>query len=284
MTMYNQLYESEVLDYFAHKADQYDLVEEQVYWRLSDRLLWDVFNTKVLQLLPPNFRFLDAGGGTGRWTAAILAAYPQAQGVLYDLSSAMSQKAVEKAVAGGFADRLSVRNGKLEEVSAALESAAFDLVFNFHNVLGFVQSVETVVSQLAALLKPGGMLLSFVPSKYHNMFFNIFVGNLDEAEQPARSNQGRFTSTMPYMHVFTPSGMRELYQRNGLTVTTLTGFPSLIYPGMQETQLQGSTAALADILSDAENFERIYRLERATLEEPDVVARGNNLFVLGKRQ
>ena len=29
--------------------------------------------------------------------------------------------------------------------------------------------------QHAAPLKPGGLLISFVPNKYHTMFFNIFV-------------------------------------------------------------------------------------------------------------
>lgn len=283
MTIYNHIYENAVLDYFKDKADQYDMVEEQVYWQLSDKLLWDVFQEKVLKTLPSNFRFLDAGGGTGRWTATILKLYPKAHGVLYDICKDMSQKATEKAEKNNFSDRLTVYNGRLEEISTILPNTSFDLIFNFHNVLGFVQDVDSVIKQLSNLLKPKGMLLSFVPNKYHNIFFNIFIGNIEEAEQPVKTGKGRFTINMPYMNVFTPTIMRDLYKKNNLDLIIITGFPSIIYPGMQETQIKGSTDYIEDILSDMNKFERIYQLERSILEEPEIAVRGNNLFVLGKK-
>ena len=55
-------------EYFKNKAADYDRVDEQVYWRLSDSILWHTFNEYILKNLPSNFSFLDAGGGTGRWS------------------------------------------------------------------------------------------------------------------------------------------------------------------------------------------------------------------------
>ena len=57
---------NQVLQYFKDKASEYDLVEGQVYWMLSDQLLEHLFNESALSLLAEEFHFLDAGGGTGR--------------------------------------------------------------------------------------------------------------------------------------------------------------------------------------------------------------------------
>ena len=48
MTTSNQ---EKVLQYFKGKASGYDLVEGQVYWRLSDQLLWHLFNGSSLSKL-----------------------------------------------------------------------------------------------------------------------------------------------------------------------------------------------------------------------------------------
>lgn len=284
MSSYSPAYESEVLEYFRKKAEKYDLVSEQLYWNLSDDLLWSVMDADVLSALPPDFAFLDAGGGTGRWSARILEAYPRSVGLLYDLSPDMAGKMTEKAERGGYAQRSQVTNGRLEDAERTLAGRQFDLVFNFHNVLGFVQDVPGVVRQLVALLKPGGLFVSFVPNRYHNMFFNIFVGNVDEAERPPADGMGRFTRDMPYIHMFTPSGLETLYRSAGLEPTLITGFPTLIYPGMQETQLEGSSQQLRDVLSDRSNYERILKLESSTLREPGIAARGNNLFAVGRKR
>ncbi|MBB2911302.1 SAM-dependent methyltransferase [Streptosporangium becharense] len=279
---YDLAYEDSVKEYFADKAEEYDLVDQQEYWNLSDRLLWSVFS-RTLDELPEDFRFLDAGGGTGRWSSKILEAYPKARGVLFDLSVEMSQKAREKAERNGWSDRFEVVNGRLEEIDCSPVTGPFDIVFNFHNVLGFVQDVEDVLRRLSTLVAPGGYLLSFVPNRYHVMFFNIMTRQLDEAEHPTVSRRGRFTTTMPHMHVFTPAQLENVYRRLDLEPVLTTGFPNLIYPGYQETQLRGQTETLASILGDADSFERIYRLERAVLEEPGIAPRSNNLYVLGRK-
>jgi ubiquinone/menaquinone biosynthesis C-methylase UbiE len=142
-------YQASVLSYFEAKAEEYDLVEEQAYWRLSDALLWSTFDELVLRRLPQRFSFLDAGGGTGRWSERVLKNYPESRGLLYDLSKDMAAKAQEKRERNGFEHRFHIQNGMLEEVEAQLAGAEFDLIFNFHNVLGFVKDVDEVLRQLA---------------------------------------------------------------------------------------------------------------------------------------
>lgn len=280
---YDVTYEVEVTKYFDAKAKEYDLVEEQVYWRLSDKLLWSVLDEEVLSKLAANFRFIDAGGGTGRWTMKILQAYPQAEALIYDLSASMTEQARASAERFGVADRLQIQNGRLEDISQAV-APGFDLIFNFHNVLGFVQNPQSVVAQLHALLNDKGALVSFVPNSYHAAFFNIMLGKLDEARSALVSNRSRFTDTMPYMHFFTPNSIAKLYRDAGFAVERVSGFPNLIYPGYLETQLRGSTTALQNVLGIQANFDAIYDMEYVAQKDDLIVARSNNIFVVGRKQ
>lgn len=279
---YSLSYEDSVIDYFDAKAADYDRVDEQLYWRLSDKILWEVMRNDVVRHLPADFRFLDAGGGTGRWTCRLLQEYPGARGVIYDLSKSMTDQARMSADRLGVGDRLDIVNGRLEEVTNAIEGR-FDLIFNFHNVLGFVQDPAQVVGQLATLLNDDGRLVSMVPNSYHAAFFNLSLGQLDEARSCIDRNRGHFTSTMPEMNLFTPESVAALHRNNGLDVERLTGFPCLLYPGYQETQLHGSTASLQNMLASNDAFEAIYQIELSAQQAEGVAARGNNLFLIGSK-
>ncbi|QMU75413.1 methyltransferase domain-containing protein [Streptacidiphilus sp. PB12-B1b] len=274
---------AEVLSYFRDKADGYDRVDEQVYWRLSDELLWESIERHVLPNLPQGGRLLDAGGGTGRWTDRLLTARPDLTGVLYDLSPDMSRHATAKAEQHGYQDRLTVVNGDLMNVAEDLAGHSFDLVISFHNVLGFVAEPTEVLRQLSSLMNPGAQMALVLPNRYHTAFFNIMVGNLDEARSAVLDRTGRFTPDMPAMHLFTPTELQGDLARVGLHTTVRTGYPVLVYPGYQETQLDGSSAGVLRTLSDPEHYRQIRELELSLLGESALAERGNNLFFVAKR-
>jgi len=81
------------------------------------------------------------------------------------------------------------------------------------------------------------------------------------------------------MNMFSPRIIKELYSKAGLKECFCWGFPIYIYPGYQETQLQGESKQVKDILLD--NLEEIYRLENSVIRDEDLSSRGNNLFVVG---
>jgi ubiquinone/menaquinone biosynthesis C-methylase UbiE len=266
-----------VQKYFADKADQYDAVDQQTYWQLSDRLLWQALDQFVLKNLPAGFRFCDAGGGTGRWSLKVLQNYASSQGVTVDFSAAMLEQARAKCSAHGLTGRWELLERDLHAIDD-IPSESFDLVFNFHNVIGFVADPEKVIFNLKRILKSGGVLCTLAPNAYHAAFFNLKNGNLEETRK-AIAQKGRFTTQMPDIHLFTPDSLKALMDRAGLTTTTLTGFPSLIYPGYAETQLHGQTQSLADMLSDPEMQTRIFEIEKSVIGHADVAARGNNIFI-----
>jgi SAM-dependent methyltransferase len=267
-----------VLDYFANKAAKYDLVDTQPYWVLSDALLWESLVEKVLNQLPVTFSFLDAGGGTGRWTKKILDNYSLSQGKLVDLSPDMLEQARRKHLAPQYNGRVLIEQGNIENMRTVTD-CSFDLAFNFHNVLGFVQNPAQALSELVRSVKPGGVIVSVIPNIYHLVYFNIHIGRIEEAEFALQNNKGRFTNDMPYMHLFSPASIADSYKELGLS-SEIIGFPVSIYPGYQETQISGSTERLANLLECPERFARLLEIEKALISS-NVAARGNNLMAIG---
>jgi SAM-dependent methyltransferase len=279
----NAQHHEAILDYFRDKADSYDLVDDQVYWRLSDELLWVALVERILPRLRRGFRFLDAGGGTGRWTDRVARKRPDASGLLFDLSPHMTRTAAAKADRGGYRHRIQIRNGALERVDETLAGERFHLILMLHNVLGFVHDPGDVVRRLARLLDVGGRLVVFAPNRYHATYFNLATGRLGDAECASRG-RGRFTPEMPSIWLFTPSELRALLASAGLRVEWMTGFPSVVYPGFEETQIEGSSAGVGALLGDSANFERVLEIERSLIDQPDIAARGNNLLAIGTTQ
>jgi SAM-dependent methyltransferase len=273
-------YREQVLNYFKTKAHAYDEVESQVYWRLSDKLLWRLFNSLALERLSESFAFLDAGGGTGRWSEKVLSAYPDSIGHIRDISDDMLGQARRRAQC--FESRLRVERGSIEDM-AEVPDESFDVVFNFHNVIGFLADPALAIQEMVRVLRPGGYFVTVAPSKYHMTFFNLFLQNVGEAEEVQASSRGRFAKEMPAMNVFTSTELVGMYKDAALQDTRVFGFPKLVYPGFAETQLRGTSAHLGNLLEDEEAFERVLKLEEALLLDQVAVERGNNLFAIGRK-
>lgn len=278
------MYQDDVKTYFKDKAEEYDLVEKQSYWRLSDKLLWDSIVTYVIPLLPEKFSFCDAGGGTGRWSLKLLENYSDSFGVTLDLSPEMLNEAIKKKEKNHLDNRWKCELGDLEDLTEFSKiHSPFDFVFNFHNVIGFIKDPRHFLAELSKIAKQNGIICSFVPNAYHATFFNIKNGVLDEAEK-SLNGYGRFTTQMPYIHMFTPKQIAKLMEEANFEVLLCTGFPSLIYPGYSETQLRGQTQALSDLLEDEETFNKIFSLEKQALKNEDIASRGNNIFIVARKK
>ena len=57
-----------VTDYFSKKASKYDLVDNQLYWKLSDDLAKFILEKEIISSLNSDVKILDAGAWTWRWT------------------------------------------------------------------------------------------------------------------------------------------------------------------------------------------------------------------------
>jgi S-adenosylmethionine-dependent methyltransferase len=99
-------------------------------------------------------RVLDAGGGTGPFSAAL--ARRGHRITLCDLSENMLALARERFANEGTGDLLTLCHCGIQQMDPG-KGPGFDLVL-CHAVLGWVADPEQVLSCLAALVRPGGML------------------------------------------------------------------------------------------------------------------------------
>jgi len=273
---------NEVKEYFQKKAIKYDDVDKQLYWVLSDVLLWDIFDKKVLSKFKNEpFTFLDAGAGTGRWTIKILEEYPNSKGIMIDLSADMLNVAKEKLNILNYTDRVKIINGDLDTIKINEEEV--DISFSFHNVLGFVEDAEKVIAKMTKAAKIGGYIVCGVPNYYHNIYFNISTNQLELAVESFIFKKGKFTKDMPSMHMFTPSNLHTIFEKNNIKDSIVLGFPVLIYPGYSETQIEGQTNKIKDILQNEVNFEKIIKIEKKLIYEEECASRGNQIVVIGQK-
>lgn len=274
-----------VLDYFKAKSKSYDLADTQCYWRLSDMILLDLFKKKVLDKLQEKYgkvHFFDAGGGTGRWSIQILKHYKNALGTIVDFSESMLAEAEKKLALMQLDKKVEIHNADLDTLPTETFNG-FNLAFSFHNVIGFVKDPQGLINKMTNAVIPGGYVVVLAPNLYHSVFFNINAGQIDFAEDAIKTKKGKFTKGMPSIHMFTPRKLQDHFESAGLEKIFISGFPSAIYPQMQETQLKGSTKSLTDLLQGEAHFNRILEIEKTLLDFPDIAARGNQLIIIGEK-
>lgn len=273
----------EVKEYFKTKAKDYDLVDKQLYWRLSDNLLWHALKKLVLdEFKNKEIQVLDAGGGTGRWLIKIIEYLENSKGVIYDISEDMLTIAKERITKIGLERRVLLINGNIENMKDQNDSR-YDIVICFHNVLGFVINPKKAFSEMTRVLKKNGYLVLVIPNKYHALFFNIFIKRLHILDDIIQKNEGSFTDNMPSIHLFTPSSIRNLYKTFNFRNIKILGFPVTIYPDIQETKITGDTESIKEVLSDSKIFKKIEEIERSLIFNKETATRGNNLLAIGQK-
>lgn len=178
-----------------------------------------------------------------------------------------------------FLDRWNIMEGDIQNL--LYDDNSFDVVINTHNVLGFVEDKNLAIKEMSRVLKENGKLISVIPNKYHGLFFNIFQNNLIGAENLHKNTKGKFVNMMPEIDFFTPELIKKIYGESEIVKIKCLGFPLFIYPGFNETQLNGESKNVKDVLEAG--FERLFELEMNYVNNEELSSRGNNLFVIGEK-
>lgn len=270
---------AELERYFEAKAPTYDAVGEDPYWRLSDALLWNFIEAEIDALGVENAHFLDAGGGTGRWSARVMERLPRSRGVLLDASNAMLTVARERFQARTLSERIRVELVDLDETDVS-RFGSFDLVLCFHNVLGFVADPYRVVEGLRTSLSASGVALLVIPNTLHAVFYSLLRGRVDEAQRAWSQDEVRFSSGPP-MRTFDDEVVLRDFGANGFLVD-VRGFPVTIYPSPSSTFARASEPVAA-MLEDEANFASVLKMEKTLSGRPHLAPRGNNLLVTIRR-
>ncbi len=160
----------------------------------------------LLRGLPAGAAALEIGGGTGEMLVALREAGAQVTGV--EPNAAAVQIVRER-------HGLTVYTGMLDDVdSATLPPGSFDLVLMKY-ALEHVHSPRATLTRIAALLKPGGRTVFWIPNaaSWDARLFGAYWRGLDAPR---------------HLYIFTPATIAGLAERAGLKVARIdySGVPN----------------------------------------------------------
>lgn len=281
-------YYKNVTDYFNDKAHQYDDVDEQLYWVLSDRFYKEVLKRELGDFIhnKSELRLLDAGAGTGRWTLFFHELFSsesrKISGTLIDISADMLGVAEKKLIERDLSNKYDTLVGNIEQMHD-LSDNAYDVSLSFYNVLSFVEKPEKAIAEISKKLKTGGMHVSVVGNTYHALYFSVLTSRTSEIDRIMNESKIAFNDLMPPMHCFTPAQLKDLYLKNGFNDVTVLGGPNFMYPGMEETFVKGQTETIVSKLADNNTVQKILDVELSMYRQPEIVGRGNTLIAFATK-
>ena len=160
---------------------------------VKGRLRHDLIRHHLEQHLKPvkgKMRVLDAGCGLGDISVLLLDKAEKL--VLLDFSGNMIEEAKKRLAANDAAldpEKVTFIHGPVEESVSRLRQGSFDLVL-CHNILEYVEDPRTILSGLARILAPGG-LLSLVAANRFSEPLKIALAKFDfEAARLAINARG----------------------------------------------------------------------------------------------
>ena len=164
---------SEPEDLFAERAGWFDQHYDTTRGRVRFRVLQEQLK-EVLQAPPADI--LDAGGGTGRFAAALAADGYRV--TLLDPSESMLERA--EAALAPYAENSRTVTGRAEEARSLFGPGYFDAVL-LHAVICYVEDLGAILSSVAAVLKPGGVLSVVFKNRDALPFRHAAQGRIREA-------------------------------------------------------------------------------------------------------
>ncbi|UFX83124.1 class I SAM-dependent methyltransferase [Candidatus Absconditicoccus praedator] len=277
-------YYNDVTSYFSKKASEYDLVDEQLYWVLSDELAKKFLIDILKENQKNELKLLDAGAGTGRWALnfyEILKNKVELKADLIDITKEMLDEADNKIKKLRIQNNFKSSVGNIENLDDYINNY-YDFAISFYNVLSFVNDYNTAIGEVYKKLNDGGKYIGIVGNKHHSYYFSLLTNRINELDS-INNNKIRFNDLMPYMHCFTPDELRNLFKNNGFKEVKVYGLLNYIYPGMEETFLKGQNEQKYNILKDKNTFNKILDLEYSNLYDENLASRGNTLLFIATK-
>ncbi|MHC5906820.1 hypothetical protein ACVNF4_23390 [Streptomyces sp. S6] len=245
-------------------------VPGRLYGRLTDALLWTALQQSVLSRLPHPFTFVDVSARAGRWARRIASEYPHSTGVHIAPTPESAHEARTRSDRAGYGRQVRHVAARPGEFAGLLDDGdGYDLVFHDCSPLSAFPQPESGLRELAGLMAPGGLMVSFLRSRWHTALEYLGHGDLPSALRSLAGHDPGGPGA-PHAHLFTPGQIRLLCMSLDLRLDTLTGFPGLL----------PSTGPLHD---QEATFTHVLKMERELLIDPDSGARGANLLAVTSR-
>ncbi|MEV4350713.1 methyltransferase domain-containing protein [Actinoplanes sp. NPDC049596] len=228
--------------------------------------VWAVLRRELERNAGRELTVIDVGGGTGGFavplaeaghTVTVVDASP-------DALAALTRRAADAGVAG----RVRAVQGDGDALAGLVEAGSADLIL-CHAVLEVVDDPATVVSAIAAALRPGGAVSLLVASKAAAILGRAINGHLSSAAAVAADPDGRAGTRDTLRRRFDAEGAESLLRSAGL-----------------EPELTHGVRVLADLLPAAvveEDPQGLLALELELSAQPPFRDIASQLHVFARR-
>ncbi|WP_097322571.1 methyltransferase domain-containing protein [Paractinoplanes atraurantiacus] len=150
--------------------------------------VWAVLRRELERNAGRELTVIDVGGGTGGFAVPLAEAGHTV--TVVDASPDALAALTRRAADAGVADRVRAVQGDGDALAGLVEPASADLVL-CHAVLEVVDDPASVVSAIAAALRPGGAVSLLVASKAAAILGRAINGHLNSAAAVAADPEGR---------------------------------------------------------------------------------------------
>ena len=156
-------------------------------WKADQSLPWNKFGYELVEhnlkkhipVDSPPLHVLDAGGGNGFDSLALARMNHKIE--IADISQQMLNDARANAALAGVTDRLQTHTADIHSLEKVFDDNQFDIVL-CHNVIQYLDDIESILESFGRLLKPGGFLSLISTNQYSLPYQAAFLEqDLDKA-------------------------------------------------------------------------------------------------------
>jgi len=252
---------------FQDDADKYATYLETP----EGRLRLDLAFANVQELLPQTTRSLhalDLGGGTG--ALAVRLARLGFHVTLLDASLPMLEYAKRAAHEAEVAERVVLKHGEAAELSGLFDAGSLGLIL-CHNLLEFVDDPSAVLRSAARALRDSGLISILVRNRPGEVLkAALLSGDLAAAQNSLIADWGEESLYGGRVRLFTAENLRAMLEEASLKVIVERGVRIV-------------SDYLPPTISRADEYERIFDLERKLGSRPEFSAVARYTHILARR-
>lgn len=277
-------YYHDITNYFSKKASEYDLVDEQLYWVLSDKLAKKFLVDLLKENKKTELKLLDAWAWTWRWALnfhELLQNKSILKADLVDITKEMLDEANNKIKKLWIENNFKCSVSNIENLNNYNDNY-YDFAISFYNVLSFVNDYNKAIWEIYKKLNAWWKYIWIVWNKHHSYYFSLLTNRINELDS-VDNNKIRFNDLMPYMHCFTTEELKNIFKNNGFKEIKVYWLLNYIYPWMEETFLKWQNEEKYNILKNEDTFNKILDLEYNNLYDENLASRWNTLLFIATK-
>ncbi len=261
---------SKLRRYHDRVARRYDAIYDDPYWAFHDELTW----RRIKLWLPKdaNARVADLGCGTGKWGLKLLkSGFPTT--FVDNAASMIEQVRGKLSQLGAKANKATLIVADIVQMPQ-VPADSFELVLAMGDPLSICSDARRAVGEMARISRPGATVIATADNKLAAIDHFVRTGSLDALEEFVHTGKTNWLTTDASeqfeLTMFSPAGLRRLFESVGFEVVELTG--KTIIPVRENKRLLEQPGAV----------DRLLQIEADLSKDPAALGRCAHLQIAAR--